>query len=74
MWEEITFQVNDTTRAIAREMNSLQKFESPRCDGRIKAMILSKLQEAHLLSLLLVKEIKIDTPARDIPATEDVPF
>lgn len=74
MWEEITFSVNDTTRAIRKERDNLERFNSPICDNRIKAIILTKLQEAELLSYLLIVPKKIDPPARDEPAMEDVPF
>jgi hypothetical protein len=54
--EEITYTINDTTRGITGVADSLKSFESPLADPRIKAMILTKLQEAELLSLLLIKK------------------
>lgn len=54
--EEITYIANDTTRAIMIIETDLKEFQSPLCDPRIKAMILTKLQEARLLSLELIKK------------------
>lgn len=56
MQEEKTYAINDTYRAIKRVSDSLKDWESPLCDPRVKAMILTKLQEARLLSLELIKE------------------
>jgi hypothetical protein len=56
MSEEVTYQVNDTTRSIRAVSQTLRRFESEIADPRIKAMILTKLQEAELLSLLLINE------------------
>jgi len=56
MGEEITYSINDTTRAITKVATDLNAFQSPLCDGRVKAMILTKLQEARLLSLELIKK------------------
>lgn len=47
--------VNDTSRAIASVAKDLDKFESPLVDLRVRAIILTKLQEAYLFSLLLIK-------------------
>lgn len=55
MGEEIVFRKNDTYREIEKISDDLKKFESPLCDGRVKAMILTKLQEVRLLSLELIK-------------------
>lgn len=54
MGEEVTYQVNDTTRMIRAVAEDLKGWESPIADPRIKAMVLTKLQEAELLSLLLI--------------------
>lgn len=54
MGEDKTYAINDTNRAIARVIENLAKWESPKCDPRVKAIILTKLQEAQLWSLLLV--------------------
>ena len=56
MGEQVTYTVNDTTRAIQNISDDLKSFESPLCDPRVKAMILTKLQEARLLSLELIKK------------------
>jgi hypothetical protein len=55
MGETQTFDVNDINRAIAQVMDSLKQFESDKCDGRVRALILTKLEEAQLWSLKLVK-------------------
>jgi hypothetical protein len=55
MGEELVFTKNDCYRGIERLAETLRAFESPRCDPRVKAMILTKLQEARLLSLELIK-------------------
>lgn len=54
MGENYEASINDTYRAIERVAENLKGWESPLCDPRVKAMILSKLQEARLLSLELV--------------------
>ncbi|MGI8483727.1 MAG: hypothetical protein ACR2OU_05645 [Thermomicrobiales bacterium] len=55
MNETITYEVNDTSRQIKSVADHLRQWDSPLADQRIKAMILTKLQEAELLSLLLVR-------------------
>lgn len=55
MGEEKIYQINDTHRAIDSVIKNLSAWESPRCDGRVKAIIITKLQEARLWSLELVK-------------------
>lgn len=54
MGEDITFPVNDETRALQEMMDRLRRFESPRCDPRVKAIMLTKLEEAWLWSLKLI--------------------
>lgn len=56
MNEEVTYSVNDTNRAIGKLIEDLRAFESPKADPRIKAMILTQLELAQLLSLKLVKD------------------
>lgn len=56
MGETIELTVNDTSRAIRKAREDLDGFDSPLVDKRIKAMVSTKLQEAFLLSLLLIKE------------------
>jgi len=55
MGEEYTANKNDIYSGIERLSDNLREFESPLCDQRVKAMILTKLQEARLLSLELIK-------------------
>lgn len=55
MGETQTFDVNDTNRAIARVMDALKQFDSDKCDGRVRALVLTKLEEAQLWSLKLIK-------------------
>lgn len=57
MGEEVKFPVNDTNRGIQALMDALRAFESPRCDPRVKALILTKLEEAQLWSLKLIKPV-----------------
>ena len=58
MREEEAVYPNDTTRAIQRMMSNLEEWrqDNDRCDQRHVAMVLSKLEEAELLSLRMVKE------------------
>lgn len=56
MSEEESYNINDTMRSIRKVSENLKNWESRLCDPRIKAMILSKLEEAELLSQRLVKE------------------
>ena len=58
MSETITYTINDTNRAIGKVADDLKGFDSDRIDGRIKSMILTKLEEAQLLSLKLIKELE----------------
>lgn len=55
MGEEKTYQVNDTNRAIGRVIDNLRTFDSTSCDSRVKALVLTKLEEAQLWSLKLIK-------------------
>lgn len=55
MGQEETYTVNDTMRSIRKVSDNLKKFESDLADPRIKAMILTKLEEAELLSQRLIK-------------------
>lgn len=56
MGQEMVFVINDFYRQLAQLEQQLLSFESPRCDPRIKAMIRTKVQEARLLSLELIKQ------------------
>ena len=56
MGEEITYPVNDTNRAIGSIIKDLRAWESPLCNERIRALILTRLEEAQLWSLLLVSQ------------------
>lgn len=53
--EEENYAVNDTMRSIRRVSEYLKKWDSDLADPRIKAMILTKLEEAELLSQRLIK-------------------
>lgn len=58
MREEVVIYPNDTTRAIQRVIEHLEEWrqDNDRCDQRHVAMVLTKLEEAELLSLRMVKE------------------
>ena len=55
MGEEVSYMINDTNRAIGAIIESLKKFESSLCDPRIKALVLTNLEQAQLWSLKLIK-------------------
>ncbi len=55
MGDEMTIEINDTYRDIGRLAEELAAWESPLCDKRVKRIILERLQEAQLWSLVLVK-------------------
>lgn len=56
MGVEKVFAINDTYRMLEACAENLRSLDSPLCDPRVKAMILTKLQEARLLSLELIKQ------------------
>jgi hypothetical protein len=60
MSEEETYSINDTMRAIRKIAKNLRSWseQSDLADGRHVAMVLTKLEEAELLSQRIVKEIK----------------
>lgn len=55
--EEVVYP-NDTTAAIRRQMEELEEWrqDNDRADQRHVAMLLTKLEEAELISLRIVKE------------------
>lgn len=55
--EEVVYP-NDTTRNIRKQIEHLEEWreDNPKCDQRHTAMVISKLEEAELLSLRMVKE------------------
>ena len=55
MPEEEVFVVNDTTRMIRDIQKDLKERNWEKTDQRIKAMILTKLEEAELLTFRLIK-------------------
>lgn len=55
MNEEINFNINDTYRNIGRIIDDLRSFESPLCDGRIKAILITDLEKTQMMSLKLIK-------------------
>lgn len=56
MGEEIIFSVNDTNRAIGKIIANLNGFDSPLLDKRVKAIIITNLEQAQLWSLKMIKE------------------
>ena len=56
MGDEVTFAVNDTNLEIAAVIDKLRGFISPMCDPHVKALVLTKLEEAQLWSLKLIRE------------------
>lgn len=72
MGEEIIFPVNDTYRAITRIINDLKSFDdNPRVDGRAKAIVITKLEEAQLRSLTIIKSEDDSTAEGEKESTED---
>lgn len=65
MGEKVTYVVNDVNRAIGRIIDDLKVFESPLYDARIRALVLTKLEEAQLFSLKLIKEGRYNFTAHD---------
>jgi hypothetical protein len=61
MGEEIKFTVNDTSRSIERIIEDLRTFESCRCDARVKAIVLTQLEQAMLWSYKLIKDVAAET-------------
>ena len=56
MGEDIELPVNDVTREIGRIIRDLKNWKSPKCDETVKNRLISKLQNAQLWSLRLLKE------------------
>lgn len=61
MGERIEFWANDTSRAIADIAQHVSEFDSPLCNERAKALVLTKLEEAWFWALRLVNHD--DVPA-----------
>lgn len=55
MGEEIKFESNDTYHIIGKVMDSLKSFNSEFVDNRVKAIILTNLEQAQLWALKLIK-------------------
>lgn len=62
MGETETYTINDLTRSIRKTKAEIEDFtefskenNNSKCDFRIAAMLNTKLQEAEMLSLLLIK-------------------
>jgi hypothetical protein len=76
MGEEEKYGVNDTTRKIDGVISDLKSFDSPLIDGGTRSHLISRLVEARMLSLLLIKDSE-DAPSRfrskapDQPAEEE---
>lgn len=58
MREEETVYPNDTTRQIRKMIEHLEDWrkDNERCDQLHTAMVITKLEEAELISLRMVKE------------------
>lgn len=56
MGEEFKAIINDTNRAIEDVIDYLSGLDSPRLDPRVKAIIITHLEEAQLWSLKLIKD------------------
>jgi hypothetical protein len=54
MGEEATYVVNDVNRAIGKTIDDLKKSGSSHEDPRVKAIILTNLEQAQLWSLKLI--------------------
>lgn len=56
MNEEITFSINDTTRAVINQINHLEKWRenNPKCNDAVTDLILDHLHIVKLLSLEMV--------------------
>ncbi len=56
MDEKIMASINDTHRGIGEVIGRLKEWESDLCDPRVKAIVLTKLEEAQLWSLKMIKD------------------
>ena len=55
MGETKEFEINDTYRALEKLIGDLRAWESTSADPRVKALVITKLEEAQLWSLRLIK-------------------
>lgn len=58
MQEQETFYPNDATRSLRKLINHLEEWrtDNAHCDQRHVAMVITKLEEAELLSLRMVNQ------------------
>ena len=56
MGEEVTYPVNDTNRAIGKVIEHIDSNTEADYDHRVKAILKTKLEEAQLWSLKLIKQ------------------
>jgi hypothetical protein len=58
MQEQETVSLNDTTRQLRKLISNLEDWRTnnERCDQRHVAMVITKLEEAELLSLRMVNQ------------------
>ena len=60
MGSEETVYPNDTTRTLRKLIKHLREWreDNPMCDQRYTEMVISKLEEAELLSLKIVNQLE----------------
>lgn len=73
MDEEIMVSLNDTFRAISAVIADLRKWESDKCDPRVKALLLTKLEDAQLWALRLLKDNFINPSIEDNTLPKKMP-
>lgn len=56
MGEEFTAVINDATEEIGAVIKHLREIDSPRVDPRVRAIIITHLEEAQLWSLKMIKD------------------
>jgi len=56
MGEEVTYPVNDINRDIGKIVDWLENNDQSDFDPRVKAIVKTKLEEAQLWSLKLIKQ------------------
>jgi len=59
MEEKIEFYKNDTVRVLEKQIEYLHswKIENPKCNQQETALVITKLEEAKMWSLLMVKRV-----------------
>lgn len=56
MGEEVTYPVNDTNREIGKIIEDLDNNTEANFDPRVKAIVKTKLEEAQLWALKLIRQ------------------